>query len=214
MTYFVSFFIAFVALLASLSLYRQGPSDVYLRLFPPFLFIVTVLLGIMGYLAYKALSDIALLNALTIFQCCFYFFLLYRIIPQPVVRVIAKHLIWVYPLIAVINIFFVQKMESFHSVTYSLGGLLVVGLCIFYFFGLFQRPQAIILTRNPDFWICSGLLFYFSTTFPIYGMANNFYRLPVFIRLNLNAIFNVLDVLLYTSFSIAFLCRLKIRKSL
>ncbi|GGB13464.1 hypothetical protein [Puia dinghuensis] len=213
MSQFVSFFVVVIALLASFTLYRQGPSDIYLRLFPPFLSIVTVVLGICSYLAARIINNMPLFNPLTIFQYCFYFFLLYRIIRQPVVRKIAFHLIWIYPLIAGLNILLYQKINTFHTITYSLGGLLVVALCIFYFFELFQRPQSVNLTRNPDFWICSGLLFYFSCSFPLYGMANNLGKMPRFIIVNLNSIFNVLDILLYTSLVIAFLCRLKIRKS-
>ena len=213
MSLFVSFFIVFIALLASLALYRQGPSDIYLRLFPPFLFVVDIIAAILGYLAARRINNMALFNPLTIFQCCFYYFVLYRIIRNPIVRNVAKHLVWIYPLAAGLNILFVQKINTFHSITYSFGGLLVVALSIFYFFELFQRPQALNLTTNPDFWICSGLLFYFSCSFPIYGMANNLSKMPQFILTNLNSIFNVLDVLLYSSFTIAFLCRLKIRKS-
>jgi hypothetical protein len=213
MIYFVSFFIVLITLLVSLCLYRQGPSDIYLRLFPAFLFIVTICAGILGYTAYRTINNLVLFNALTIFQCCFYFFVLSRIIRNPIVRAIAIHLIWIYPLVAGLNIVFFQNIYTFHSITYSLGGLLIVALCVFYFFELFQRPESINLTRNPDFWICSGLLFYFACTFPIYGMANNMNNMPRFILGNINIIFNVLDILLYTSFIIAFLCRLKIRKS-
>jgi hypothetical protein len=213
MSYLVSFFIVVIALLASFALYRQGPSDIYLRVFPVFLTIVTILLGISSYLAYRVIPNTPWFNLLTIFEYCFYFFILYRIIRNPIVRKTAFHLIWIYPLIAGLNIFYLQKTTSFHTITYSLGGLLVVAFCIFYFFELFQRPQSVNLSRNPDFWICSGLLFYFACTFPIYGMINNITKLPKIILFNLNTIFNVLDILLYTSFTIAFLCRLKIRKS-
>ena len=213
MAFFVSFFIVLIALLASLALYRQGPSDIYLRLFPPFLFIVAIVLGISSYLALWRINNMALLNPLTIFQYCFYFFILYRIIRNKIVRKIAWNLIWIYPLVAGLNILFYQKIYTLHTITYSLGGLLVVALCIFYFFELFQLPKSVNLTRNPDFWICSGLLFYFSCGFPLVGMTNNLTKMPLFIIMNLNSILNVLDILFYTSLVIAFLCRLKIRKS-
>jgi len=214
MTYFVSFFAVGIALLTSLALYRQGPSDLYLRVFPAFLAIVTVVVGISSYLASRFINNMTLFNPLTVLQYCFYFFVLYRIIRNNTVRRIAWHLIWIYPLVAGTNILFIQKINTFHTITYSLGGLLIVALCIWYFFELFQRPNSVNLTGNPDFWICSGLLFYFSCSFPIIGMLNNLKTVPAFIIMNLNSILNVLDILLYTSFSIAFLCRLKIRKSL
>jgi hypothetical protein len=136
---------------------------------------------------------------------------LYRIIKHKIVRKIVLCMVWVYPLVSALNILFIQKV-SLHTITYSLGALLMVAFCVFYFFELFQRPQSISLSRNPDFWICSGFLFYFSCSFPIYGMVNVIMKMPVFIR-NLNSILNVLDILLYTSFVIAFLCRIRIRKS-
>jgi len=213
MTFFVSFFIVVIALLASLTLYRQETSDIYLRIFPIFLFVVTILVGLCSYFAYRHINNTSLFNLLTIFQCCFYFFILYRVIHNRIARNIALHLVWIYPLIATSYMVFLQRHGTFHSITYSLGGLLVVGITIFYFLELFQRPQSVNLTRNPDFWICSGLLFYFSCTFPLYGMSNYLETFPVFIVMNLGAIFNVLDILLYLSFSIAFLCRLRIRKS-
>ena len=213
MSWFLSLFVVIIALLASLAIYRQGPSDIYLRLFPPFLLVVSILLGMSSYLAYLGKHNIIPFNLLTIVQLCFYFFLLNRIIRNKIVRNIALNLIWIYPVIALVNILFIQKSDTFHTITYSFGGLLVVALAIFYFFELFQRPQSVNLSRNPDFWIASGLLFYFSCSFPIYGMANNLTRMPRFIIINLNSILNVLDILLYTSLVIAFLCRLKIRKS-
>jgi hypothetical protein len=214
MIFFVSFFIVLIALLTSLTLYRQGPSDLYLRLFPIYLAIIAILVGLSDWFAFWGIHNLYLLNPLTIFQNCFYFFVLYRIIRQPVVKNIAFHLIWIYPVVAATNILFIQKkIDTFHTITYSLGGLLVVGLSVFYFFELFQRPQSVNLARNPDFWVCSGLLFYFACSFPIIGMTNNLNSMPRFILNNLYTILNVLDFLLYISFSIAFLCRLRIRKS-
>lgn len=214
MSLFVSFFVAVLALLASLFIYRQQRNDIYLRLFPPFLLVVAVCYWFISYLAQRRLNNLAIFNPLTIFQISFFFFVLYRLIQHKVVKKIAFYLIWIYPIVAGLNILYFQKIETFHSITYSLGGLLIAALCIFYFFELFQRSQSINLMRSPDFWICSGLLFYFACSFPIYGMANTLEKFPQFILTNLNKIFNVLDILLYTSFTIAFLCRLKIRKSL
>ncbi|HXB08942.1 MAG TPA: hypothetical protein VNW04_17570 [Puia sp.] len=202
-----------IAFLASLALFTQRPSDIYLRLFPYFNLTVAILLGITSYQAFHKVNNTLLFNPLTILQNCFYFFILYRIIHHPIVRKIALHLMWIYPVIAYTNILLFQAPGHFHTITFALGGLLVAALCVFYFFELFQRPQTVSLTRNPDFWICSGLLFYYSCSFPIYGMANNLTSLPRFIVFNFNSILNLLDILLYTSFVIAFLCRLRIRKS-
>jgi hypothetical protein len=212
MSSFISFFCVVVAFLSSLTLFFQRRSDIYLRLFPYFLFIVSILLGIVSYKAAFRANNTQWFNLLTTFQTCFYFFLLYRIIRRPIVRKIALHLIWIYPLVAYTNILPFQP-DTFHTITFAIGCLLLAALCVFYFLELFQRPQIVNLAQNPDFWICSGLLLYHTCTFPIYGMANYVAKWPLIIINNLNAVLNVLDLLLYTTFVIAFLCRLKTRKS-
>jgi hypothetical protein len=98
--------------------------------------------------------------------------------------------------------------------TYSLGCLLIVAFCIYYFWELFQQSHSITLSREPAFWICSGLLFYYACTFPIYGLTNLLERLPKVIIKNLLLIFDLLNIFLYLSFTIAFLCRVKPRKSM
>jgi len=213
MIWYVSLIAVLIAFLASFVLYFQGPSDIYLRLFPIYLFLLSILLAIESYQSAKQINSTQIFNALTILQYCFYFFMLNRIIKNRFVKLVALNFIWIYPVVSLLNILFVQK-TNVHTITYAIGALLMVAFCIFYFFELFQQPQSVPLARSPDFWICSGLLFYFSCSFPIYGMANNIQNLPHFILGNLVTILNVLDVLLYTSLVIAFICRPVIRKSL
>jgi hypothetical protein len=211
MSFFLSLFVVVIAFLASLTVYAQGRSDIYLRIFPIYLFLLSIVLGISSYLAYRDVHNTLPFNILTILQYCFYFFVLYRVIQNKILRRVALQFVWIYPLASGLNILFFQKL-NIHTITYAFGALLIVAFCIFYFFELFQRPQSVTLSRNPDFWVCSGLLFYFSCSFPIYGMANNLSKMPGFIIRNLISILNVLDILLYISLVIAFICRLKIRK--
>ena len=116
-----------------------------------------------------------------------------------------------YALTAVINIVFIQKMKAFHTVTYAFGCLLIVVVCIFYFLELFRNPKSVKLTSNPAFWICSGLLFFYCCGFPLYGLLNFISGISLIIN-NFFAIIIILNIFLYSLFTIAFLCRLKIRK--
>jgi hypothetical protein len=56
-------------------------------------------------------------------------------------------------------------------------------------------------------------LFYYSCSFPIFGLANFVKNAPPIILKNLGVIIVLLNVFLYSSFTIAFLCRLRTRKS-
>jgi hypothetical protein len=119
-----------------------------------------------------------------------------------------------YPVLFLMNFLLVQHSSEFQSMTYALGCLLIVICCIYYFWELFQQKASVQLTRQPAFWICSGLLFYYACTFPLLGLINFVGSFPKIIIQNLFQILNILNVFLYLSFTIAFLCRLKIRKSM
>ena len=126
---------------------------------------------------------------------------------------VLSYFLIIIPLVFAINVFLVQKSSVFQSMTNSLGSLLVVAACIYYFWELFQQSTYIKLGREPAFWICSGLLFYYACSFPIYGLIN-FITTEIGIIKVLAIILDSVNIFLYLSFIIAFLCRLKIKKSL
>jgi len=203
-----------IALLASLTAYFRHDSDIYLRLFPIFLLLSAIATSIGVWLNSQNKNNTSLYNLWSVVEFCFYFFCLYRIIRKTLAKKIVFAILCVYPIIAYSNIFLIQKLTIFHSMTFSLGCLLVVGIGIYYFLELFQISHSINLSRQPAFWICSGLLFFYACSFPIFGLANFLRSLPHVIRTNLGTIIDLLNVFLYSSFTIAFLCRLRTRKSM
>jgi hypothetical protein len=203
-----------IALLASLTLYFQPNTVFYLRIFPLFLLLNASVETVADYLAFHGKHNIFLLNPFTVTAFCFYLFVLRQIIRNSKARKIILHLLWIYPVLALGNIFFIQKPTVFHTMTYSLGCLLVVAVCIYYFLELFQLAITVNLLRQPAFWICSGLLFYFTCTFPIYGFNSLLEKASLTTIQNLMIISDFLNVFLYSSFTIAFLCRFRIRKSM
>jgi hypothetical protein len=95
--------------------------------------------------------------------------------------------------------------------TYTSGCVLIVITSIYYFWETFQQKNSVNLIREPAFWICSGLLFYFTCTFPLNGLLNFVSALPQVIVQNLFQIYILLTIFLYLSFTIAYLCRLKVK---
>ena len=49
------------------------------------------------------------------------------------------------------NFFLLQKTSVFNTMTYSLGCLLIVSACIYYFWELFQSRSSVNLVRQPSF---------------------------------------------------------------
>jgi hypothetical protein len=192
------------------SVFRKN-SPGYIKLFSPFLFISLIIEGLGYYLWNAGKETYELYNYFTVFEFSFYLFILNKIIIKRKAKTIVKITLVIYFLIALGNIMGFQK-QTFHTITYSLGCLLIVCVCVYYFFELFQQPTFINLVREPSFWICSGLLFYYCCSFPLYGAINFLNGIPDFLLKNMQTILTIMNILLYSLFTIAFLCRIRIRK--
>ena len=151
-------------------------------------------------------------NPFTCFEFVFYIFMIREFIKRDSAKKILLGLIVIYPIAATINILLFQGVHQFHSFTYSIGCLLMAACCIYYFYELFLMPHSVNLLRQPPFWICTGLLFYYAFTYPVYGLSNLMSGLSNHLLIIISRILDSLNILLYSFFSIAFLCRLRIRK--
>jgi len=202
-----------VAFLISLTIFLKRPSERYLKYFSGFLLFNFLLESVLNYMAWKGHNTLFLNNLETMLVICFDLFLIRDIIHRPAAKKVFLFVLVAYPLFSLVNIFFIQ-VATFHTMSYCLGCLLIVCACIYYFWELFQQKSSVDLIHQPAFWVCSGLLFFYSCTFPLYGLTKLMESLPKVILVNLFNIFILLNIFLYLSFTIAFLCRLKTRKSM
>jgi hypothetical protein len=187
----------------------------YLKLFSIFLLLNFLFDAALNITAYYEINNTFYGSLSTVLDFTFYLYLVREIVHNPRAKKLLSIFMLIYPIVALTNIFFIQGQKVFHTVTYSLGCLLMVACCIYYFWELFQQSHSVSLSREPAFWICTGLLFYFACSFPIFGLTNYLMKaLPTVILQNLYIIFILVNVFLYLSFIIAFLCRLKPRKSM
>lgn len=202
-----------LSFLTSLLFLIKQPKSNKLAYFTLFLFI-TLLVEFSGnYLSSKNISNTPLYNIFTSIEFIFYIYTIRQFIHRPIAKKIFIYIIVVYGLAAFINIFFIQGIMVFHTITYAAGCLVVVFCAVYYFFEILFRPTPVTLVRMPDFWICSGLLFFYAVSFPIYGFTNFVMSLPQALLRNFNLFIQILNIILYTMFSIAFLCRFKVTKS-
>jgi hypothetical protein len=200
-----------ICFLASIALFFQASIPKYLKTFPFFL-LITLGVEFANMLFVKSEKiSVRLFNIFTTFEIAFYLFIISCCIYSKKIRRIIWWIIAIYPVLVYINRTFFQ-VKSFHTTTYSLGCLLIVAACVYYILELFQSTRSVNLSKEPAFWICSGLLFFYTCTFPLIGLWNHLHGLPEIILRNLFTILQVLNVLLYSLFSIAFLCRIRFRR--
>lgn len=203
---FLFLYVYFIALsfIVSLLVY-SNQTHRYLKNFPPFLFATLVAEVIGSYLGHIGENNYFIYNFFTVIEFCFYMILISMIIRNGKVKMVIKITALTYFLIAISNILFFQGMKTFHTITYSLGCLVIVIVCIYYFFELFRMPKAIRLSVDPAFWICSGVLFFYCCGFPLYAFANFWFQYK-WMQHSFVDIITILNIFLYSLFTIAFLC--------
>jgi hypothetical protein len=205
--------IQLILFLVSFSVFVQKPVPIYLKLFPVYLFFGLVVSVVAEYLQFHGRYNTGVANLWGIFEFCFYFFVIRGIIVNVKIKRFILLVIFLFPVFALINLYF-QKQAGFNPVNFTVGSLITVSFCIYYFVELFQRADSQSLTRLPAFWITTAILFTVVLTFPFFSFISFMTKMPELVYKNIVAIFYVINILTSTLYSIGFLCRIRIRKSI
>lgn len=108
---------------------------------------------------------------------------------------------------SVINFLFYQSFGVFHHYSLALGSLFLIGLCFYYFFGIFFKNwyQDKNLLAVPEFWIISLLMFFYSASL-LYFISFSFYleKMDTELFLQLNFLIKTLGVMMYLVLGLAF----------
>ncbi len=204
--------VGFIAIIFSSILLFNKSTPIYLKAFSPFSIIDTLVSILTTYLASKSIHTIPIENALTTFEFCFYIWVLRSIINNLLIKKLSLFFLFGLPIMVVLNVFLIQGYNSFHTLTYSIGSLIIISLSIYYFFELFQTQYAIWLAKEPGFWIASGLLFYYSVSFPLFVSLNLMKHFPVTLGNVIGIICSLMNFILYSLFCISFICKIQIKK--
>lgn len=208
---YISIIIILISLIAGITVYFTSRTPFYLKTFPVFLLgcLFTDIYG--RYLHSTGQQNVYLYNLFSVYSFTYYLYVLQRIVQNRKVKRILLGIAVLFPILSIL-IISTQSTDTFSSTVYTIGSLAIIIIGIYYFFELFQLKHAINLAREPAFWICCGLLFFYCCSFPLLGLANYLYRLSPLLLENLTFILSFLNVLLYSLFTIGFLCRLRFHK--
>ena len=208
--YFILLLISFI--LSSILVFNKN-CPAFLKAFSPFLSLsLTVeLLGL--HFEKKRVNALPIYNIFTTIEFCFYTWVIRDIIKSKKTKKTIAYLLIGFPCLSALTILFIQGFNNFNSITYSLGCLLIISLSIYYFFELFRLQYSVKLINDPGFWVCTGLLFFYCVSFPIYVCENLIKNFPSKLHSILSFVILILNLILYSLFCIAFLCKIRVRKS-
>lgn len=205
------FFYIIIATIIVGLLFYQKITPRYIRLFIPFL-ALTLFVEIANsynWLWFKG-PNLWFFNIFTIIEFIFYFFIFYFSIKNHKIKKLVLFSIPFYVLAACINIFFIQGIFNFHTISYRIASVMIIIYCYLYFRQLLKMDISINILRDPMFWICTGLLFFYSgfffyfSAFEYIAYTKSVYNLTLWKILSRS-----LNILLYSSFFIALICNLK-----
>ncbi|HTJ12996.1 MAG TPA: hypothetical protein VL547_13255 [Dinghuibacter sp.] len=127
-------------------------------------------------------------------------------------RKVSMTFLWLYPLAWGYTTFGVFGLNNWNSYGLTMESVFCLLMSGRYLYEVFTAEELTTLEDNTDFWIAAGMLLYFACQFPLMGMLN-------FLNLHLQElakkymnIYAVLNILLYTIYTYAFLCRIITRK--
>jgi hypothetical protein len=112
-------------------------------------------------------------------------------------------------LVAIFFTLFVQSLNEYSTYSLLLKYVLITPIVLYYLIEILNAPDDYELTREPAFWIGTGLLFHSVGNVFAQGISNEFIKHSTALFNILNTVSSILNYLLFLCFIIAFLSKPK-----
>ena len=205
-------YLEITCLFIALLFYKDLKRNTIMVYFIPFLFVTALVEVSAKWIWSDRHEKFIIFNIFTAAEFVFYSLIFRFHLTNKLLRYIIILLIPIYLLLFILNVIFVQGIaSSFHSYTFLLGSFfMVVYSCFFLYESILPESINVKLSHQPFFWISIGLLIFYLGSVIInalveYLTKSDFREQGIIIYTNIT---NSLNIILYGSFSIAFiLCR-------
>ena len=107
---------------------------------------------------------------------------------------------------AIIYSIFFQSLFVFHSVSYVIGGILLISFSLYFFYGLMKEVwyQDKSLLSLPMFWIITMIMFFYSGSLLYFASFRFISGENIELMENINKLMQILSVLMYWVMGLAF----------
>jgi hypothetical protein len=197
-------------ILVCLMLYKSV-KKIGLNYFLPFL-ILTIIVELSGlWMIQNGINNYLLFNIFTTVEFVFYSFLFFKHYRKNKNKVLSLLFMPLYILAVTINLIYFQGIEKFHTYTFLLGAFfMAVFCCLFFYESVLPEYVEIILTKQPFFWVCTGLLLFYLGSVIINALFEYLRNFDMQIegKKIYSSINQILNIILYSAFLISFIvCR-------
>lgn len=116
-------------------------------------------------------------------------------------------------IVSIINSFFLQNIYQFNSYAFLFIAFLLVIWSILYFIELLNNEFSLYVWNNPNFWICTGILFFYAGSFFLMGFITIIYKYNPELASKIYIINHLLNIILYSLYTYGFICQNRIQQS-
>jgi hypothetical protein len=152
-------------------------------------------------------SNLWVYNAFTVVRYLFFLWFFHGILTSPVIRRTIRWSSLPFGLLAVSNYFFIQTPHQVNTYTIVLANTVTVLLVLAYFNQILKDRVIIRLHASPEVWICLGTMIYYSATLPFFIFFNYLITTHASVLRSYLVINDALNLVMYTLYLIAFLCK-------
>ncbi len=210
LSYYIYLLVITSSMLVCLILYKSVKKTA-LKYFLPFL-VLTIIVELSGlWMNQHGIKNYLLFNVFTTVEFVFYSFLFFKHYRKNENKLLSLLFMPLYTLAVIINLIYFQGIDRFHTYTFLLGSFfIVVFCCLFFYESVLPEYIESTLTKEPFFWVCTGLLLFYLGSVIINALFEylrtfdmQFEGKKIYSTIN-----QILNILLYTAFLISFIvCR-------
>ena len=197
-------------MIIGLVFFIQNKKYSYFHTLPIFLIYIYVIEQYASYLKNHYKPNAWVYNYSSVVEVGYYMWLISKMYFQKKRFKIAIIINAILVVTSLINISFFQGKTGFHTITFGISSIIVICYCIYYYYQLFIFPTANTLQKQMSFWVVTAIMFDFTCGFPIFCLNNIYYNKvsekiwPIIVYFN-----NIINIIFYSLFIIAFLCKIK-----
>jgi hypothetical protein len=210
LSYYIYLLVITSSMLVCLILYKSVKKTA-LKYFLPFL-VLTIIVELSGlWMNQHGIKNYLLFNVFTTVEFVFYSFLFFKHYRKNKNKLLSLLFMPLYTLAVIINLIYFQGIDRFHTYTFLLGSFfIVVFCCLFLYESVLPEYIESTLTKEPFFWVCTGLLLFYLGSVIINALFEYLRTFDMQIegKKIYSTINQILNILLYTAFLISFIvCR-------
>jgi hypothetical protein len=206
----------FVAFLSSLMSFRLN-LPVHLKFFSALLgltFLVELFASVILRFVLGVKNNHWVYNAFMLVEFPAYGYYFYRIIRIESLKKAIRFFLIVFPVFWIITVLFQIGIRNWNSYVITVGSFFTVLFALMYYYQLMSASEMVTLRMLPEFWIATGMVIFYLTALPYFGMLNFLIRNYSTLATSLLGVVKVMNILMYSFFTIGFLCSiLKATKS-